>query len=139
MLSKKKKFNEYVKSAKNNIRIAKRNYYFNMFSIHKNDIKQTWNTISEILNRHIEKIEKLRKKIIYNDKTLTNEQDIADKFNSFFASGGAQLSSSFEQSDNIPSFETYLDSSDPNFYFISVDEDLVLRLITNLRIKLVLE
>ena len=53
----------------------------------------------------------------------------------FFASVGAQLSSSFEQSDNIPSFETYLDSntrSDPKFHLIPVDEKLVLALITNL-------
>ena len=45
------------------------------------------------------------------------------------------MSTSIEQSDNIPSFETYLDSntrSDPNFHFIPVDEKLVLALITNL-------
>ena len=45
------------------------------------------------------------------------------------------MSSSIEQSDNIPSFETYLDCntrSDPNFHFIPVDEKLVLALITNL-------
>ena len=49
---KKAEFNEYVKSVKNDIRIAKRNYYFHVFNIHKNNIKQTWNTISETLNRH---------------------------------------------------------------------------------------
>ena len=131
---KKTEFNEYVKSVKNDIRIAKRNYYLHVFNIHRNNIKQTWNTISETLNRH-RKNRDISEKIIYNDKTLTNEQDIADSFNSFFANVGAQLSSSFEQSDSIPSFETYLDCntrSDPNFYFTPVDEDLVLTLITNL-------
>ena len=52
----------------------------------------------------------------------------------FFANVAAQLSSSFEQSDSILSFETYLDSntrSDPNLYFTPVEEDLVLTLITN--------
>ena len=57
----------------------------------------------------------------------------------FFANNvGAQLSSSFEQSDSIPSFKTYFDCntrSDPNFYFTPVDEDLVLTLITNLQNK----
>ena len=131
---KKTEFNEHVKSVKNDIRIAKRNYYFHVFNIHRNNIKQTWNTISETLNRH-RKSRDNPEKIIYNDKTLTNEQDIADSFNSFFANVGTQLSSSFEQSDSIPSFETYLDCntrSDPNFYFTPVDEDLVLTLITNL-------
>ena len=57
----------------------------------------------------------------------------------FFASVGAQLSSCFEQSDNIPSIDTYLDSntrSDLNFYFTPVDEDLVLTLITNFSNKI---
>ena len=105
-----------------------------MFNIHKNNIKQTWNTISVTLNKH-RKNRDIPEKIVYNDKTLTNEQEIANSFNSFFASVGAQLSSSIEQSDNIPSFEKYLDSntrSDPNFRFIPVDEKLVLALITNL-------
>ena len=132
--AKKIEFNEYVKSVKNDIKIAKRNYYFHVFNIHKNNIKQTWNTISVTLNKH-RKNRDIPEKIVYNDKTLTNEQEIANSFNSFFASVGAQLSSSIEQSDNIPSFETYLDSntrSDPNFRFIPVDEKLVLALITNL-------
>ena len=67
--------------------------------------------------------------------SLTTLSSHADSFNSFFANVGAQLSSSFEQSDSIPSFETYLDCntrSDLNFYFTPVDEDLVLTLITNL-------
>ena len=105
-----------------------------IFMSKKNNIKQTWNTISVTLNKH-RKNRDIPEKIVYNDKTLTNEQEIANSFNSFFASVGAQLSSSIEQSDNIPSFETYLDSntrSHPNFRFIPVDEKLVLALITNL-------
>ena len=52
--AKKIEFNEYVKSVKNDIKIAKRNYYFHEFNmyIHKNNIKQTWNTISVTLNKH---------------------------------------------------------------------------------------
>ena len=49
---KKTEFNEYVKSVKNDIRIPKHNYYFHVFNIHRNNIKQTGNTISETLNRH---------------------------------------------------------------------------------------
>ena len=86
--AKKIEINEYVKSVKNDIRIAKRNYYFHVFNIHKNNIKQTWNTISVTLNKH-RKNRDIPEKIVYNDKTLTNEQEIANGFNSFFASVGA--------------------------------------------------
>ena len=57
----KTEFNEYVKSVKYDIRIAKRNHYFHVFNIHNNNIKQTWNIISETLNKH-RKYEIFRKK-----------------------------------------------------------------------------
>ena len=78
--AKKIEFNEYVKSVRNDIRIAKRNYYFHVFNIHKNNIKQTWNTISVTLNKHRTNRD-IPEKIVYNDKTLTNEQEIANSFN----------------------------------------------------------
>ena len=69
--AKKIEFNEYVKSVKNDIRITKRHYYFHVFNIHKNNIKQTWITISVTLNKH-RKNRDIPEKIVYNDKTLTN-------------------------------------------------------------------
>ena len=41
--AKKAEFNEYVKSVKNDIRIVKRNYYFHVFNLHKNNIKHRKN------------------------------------------------------------------------------------------------
>ena len=77
--------------------------------------------------------------IIHNDETLTDNEEIADCFNSYFANIGVQLSSSFEESDRMPSFETYLgdDNVNPNlsFHFTPVTEDLVLTLISNLQNK----
>ena len=73
-------------------------------------------------------------KIIHNDETFTDNEEIADCFNSYFANIGVQLSSSFEESDRIPSFETYLGDDNVNpdlsFYFTPVTEDLVLTLIS---------
>ena len=62
--AKKIEFNEYVKSVKNDIRIAKRNCYFHVFNIHKNNIKQTWNTISVTLNKH-RKYRDIPEKLVY--------------------------------------------------------------------------
>ena len=77
--------------------------------------------------------------IIHNDETLTDNEEIADCFNSYFANIGVQLSSSFEESDRMPSFETYLgdDNVNPNlsFHFTPVTEDLVLTPISNLQNK----
>ena len=75
-----------------------------------------------------------------NIKTVMDyNEEIADCFNSYFANIGVQLSSSFEESDRIPSFETYLGDDNVNpdlsFHFTPVTEDLVLTLISNLQNK----
>ena len=131
-------FNEYVKYGKNDIKLAKRNYYFHVFNIHQNDMKQTWRTITETLNKQINNRE-IPTKIIHNDETLTDNEEIADHVNEYSANIGVQLSSSFEESDRIPSFETYLvdDNVNPNLsiHFTPVTEDLVLTLISNLQNK----
>ena len=137
-VTKKAEFNEYVKDVKNDIKIAKRNYYFHVFNMHKNNMKQTWRTITETLNKQVNSRE-IPTKIIHNDETLTDNEEIADCFNSYFANIAVQLSSSFEESDRIPSFEAYFcdDNVNPDlsFHFTPVTEDLVLTLISNLQNK----
>ena len=91
-------------------------------------MKQTWRTITETHNKQVNNRE-IPTKIIDNDETLTNNEEIANCFNSCFVNIGVQLSSSFAKSDRIPSFETYLGDDNVNpdlsFYFTPVIEDLV--------------
>ena len=71
--------------------------------MHKNNMKQTWRTITETFNKQVNNRE-IPTKIIHNDQTLTNNEVIADCFNTYFAYIGDQLSTSFKNSDRIPSF-----------------------------------
>ena len=101
-------------------------------------MKQTWRTITETLNKQVNNRE-IPTKIIHNDETFTDNEEMADRFNSYFANIGVQLSSSFEESDRLPSFETYLDDNNVNpdlsFHFTPVTDDLALTLISNLQNK----
>ena len=81
-VTKKAEFNEYVKDVKNDIKVTKRNYYFHVFNMHKNNMKQTWRTITETLNKQVNSRE-IPTKIIHNDETLTDNKEIADCFNSY--------------------------------------------------------
>ncbi len=98
--------NTYNKILKNSIRLAKRNYYETIFAKFKDDIRATWKTINEILNRT------KRKKTFPSffrdgDDIITNKMNIANKFNSFFINVGKNLSNTI----NLPigkSFKDYL-------------------------------
>ena len=63
LLKKKKK----KKTVKDNIRAAKREYYFKTFTSQKNDIKKTWKTIDETLNRRKNK-SKFSSEFIVNNR-----------------------------------------------------------------------
>ena len=84
----------------NDIKLAKYNYYFHVFNMHKNNMKQTWRTITEILNKQVNNRE-IPTKIIYNDESLTNNKEIACCCNSYFANIGVQLSCSFHSKNQI--------------------------------------
>ena len=102
------------------------NMNMNNMNMNMNNMKQTWRTITETLNKQVNNRE-IPTKIIHSDETLTNNEDIADCFNSYFANIGVQLSSFFEESDRIPSFETYLSGDNVNpdlsFHFTPVTEE----------------
>ena len=41
----------FEKIAKENIKVAKREYYFKTFTVYKNNLKKTWKTIDETLKK----------------------------------------------------------------------------------------
>ena len=73
----------YNRILKTSIRAAKQIYFELCFKRFKNDIRNTWKTINDILSKT-----KIQKKypavIVENGVTHTDKQHIANKFNQFF-------------------------------------------------------
>ena len=80
---KKVNFKTFEKIVKDNIRAAKREHYFKTFTSQKNDIKKTWKTIDETLNRRKNK-SKFPSEFIVNNRSIADQKEIADQFNIFF-------------------------------------------------------
>ena len=68
----------------------KKRYYAEKFHHLKNNIKLTWRLINEILGNNPNK--SISTKFNINDKCITDQQEIANHFNSFFASIGTKIS-----------------------------------------------
>ncbi len=71
-------------------RIAKKSYYTNEINKYKSDPKNMWNIIKSIINRKNKK-PNLPDHFQYNNKYLTNLDDIANNFNKYFATIGSSL------------------------------------------------
>ena len=80
---KKVNFKTFERIVKENIKEAKRDYYFKIFTAHKNDLRKTWRTIDDTLNKKSNK-SKFPSKFIVNNRTVTDHKKIADEFNTFF-------------------------------------------------------
>ena len=99
----------YNKILKRNIEHAKRIYYEQRFNKYKNDPKNTWKVIKELINRNVAKKQKpCRFKV--DDKILTEEHEIANAFNTYFTNIiGPSLASNIK-TDRDKTFDYFLGS-----------------------------
>jgi hypothetical protein len=106
------KFRNCFKSARLK---AERLYYTNYFAVHKNNLKQTWNGIRNILNSpHINhNIEK----IIINDRSINNPPQIAQAFNDYFSTIGQTLFQALPPHTN--DYHDYLHSPPASSLFLT--------------------
>ena len=132
---KKVNFKTFEKIVKDNIRAAKREYYFKTFTSQKNDIKKTWKTIDETLNRRKNK-SKFPSEFIVNNRSIADRKEIADQFNIFFSNIGSTLSDSIEIDDSTLDFTDYLNNpTQHHFNFNTITESETLSIINKLKSK----
>ena len=132
---KKINFKTFEKIVKDNIRAAKREYYFKTFTSQKNDMKKTWKTIDETLNRRKNK-SKFSSEFIVNNRSIADQKEIADQFNIFFSNIGSTLSDSIEIADSTLDFTDYLNNpTEHHFNFNTITESETLSIINKLKNK----
>ena len=88
------------------IRNAKKVYFQKKFDKFKSDIKNTWQTIKEILNRTRTQ-QNLPDAFLIDNEMTGDPSIIADKFNNLFANVGRRLSEQLTTPDNV-NFKNYL-------------------------------
>ena len=79
---KKINFKTYERIVKENIKVAKREYYCKTFAAQRNDMRKTWRTINDTLNSKSNK-SKFPTKFIVNNKTITDHKEM--QTNSIFS------------------------------------------------------
>ena len=132
---KKVNFKTFEKIVHDEIKLAQNRYYLNSFTAKKNDMKKTWATINETLNRN-RKSNDFPLEFIVNNESITDTKDIANHFNNFFSNIGTNLSSSIKLEDRNAAFTDYLHNpTDHRFTFSQINEREVLSIINKLKNK----
>ena len=127
-------FKTYSKILKRTIQQAKKRYYDDCFQKFKTDMRKTWSTINNLLNRS-KKPNDYPKAFKIDETIVSDINSIVNEFNKYFIEIGPKLSQDIE----IPvdkSFKDFLKSPvQANFFFKPVKEDDVLKAIDSLKPK----
>ena len=121
------KFKTYKNKLNMLIRKAKRKYFFSKFEQSKNNMKQTWNTINNILGRG-------KKQSAHNKfkddigNVFINPEDISNQFNDFFVNVGPKLASNI-QSTGKSYFEYLKNPINSSMYMKPIVEMDITRII----------
>ena len=111
------------------IRTAEANYYKNKLIENQGNNNKTWETIKTILNKH--RVKKLPSEIETNNGNLTNNLDIANEFNNYFANVGANLASGI--SPSARNYQSFLGNRvNNNLTFVPATQSELLLIIKDL-------
>ena len=124
----------YNSILKRNIRAVKQIYFESQFNRFKNDIRNTWKTINEILSKN--KGKKTSSTIFKeNGTSITDKTDIAEKFNNYFTNIGQTIAESIQYKGN-KNYDYYLNTQVKSVLkFKNVNEETVRKTINDLPTK----
>ena len=88
----KDEYKQYRAYLRKQIREAKRKYYDHIFSLYKNDIKNTWKILNETLNRNRRKHQS--QDFLINNELVNDPDIIVNEFNAYFVNIAENLADS---------------------------------------------
>ena len=89
-LSNERIYKTYKNKLNHSIRLAKRKYYDTKFESAKNDLRTTWKLLNEVINKRKSRAP-LPSSFESEGKTITDPEEIADKFCKYFTNIGPNL------------------------------------------------
>ena len=127
-------FNTYCKILRKSMTMAKKLYYHSQLELNKKDSRKTWEIINSLLN-----VRKRKKQFpsffLVNNQKLSNQEQIANNFNKFFANIGHMLASNI-RTNNLPLFSSFLGNPlQENFTFTLVQSPEIQKIINNFKSK----
>ena len=126
-------YKEYLNMFNKFKREAKMRYYKNKIELNKNNIKNTWKTIKEVIGKNNDK-SSVPKQMTIDGKIVTHAKEIANGFNTFFSNIGKTTG------ENVPHTNTnyleYLKQSKVNSMFVEPVTQLeILKIVNTMKPK----
>ena len=130
----KQKFTKYRNLLTKLCKVSQENYYKNLLSETKSNIKKLWDVFGSIINPNKKKRANKVKELFVDGKSVNDDQEIANHFNKYFCSIGKNLANKI-QCNNL-NYEKYLKDPNLNSFFINpVNEEELYKIINRLKLN----
>jgi len=124
----------YNRILKKSIRHAKSLYYHTCFRKYKNDMRQTWTLIKDIMKKTDMK-KKFPNYFLINGKQVSDPCIISHSFNQYFTNIGPLLAQSIKHDSNINFTDFLKPTCNFNFCFSKTTPEMVIDIINELKSK----
>ena len=130
----KRSYNLFRNRASRELKKSKKNYYQEYFEENKNNIKNIWSGIREIVNirnPNSHKISQLK----VGGKLINNPRDISNQLNEYFVNVGPTTEDSIPKTQNVSALKFMKERINYAFLIAQVSHDEVLDIINSLEYK----
>ena len=125
----KEAYKKYRNRLNTTLRLAKQTYFSNILEKERNNMRNTWKILNSIIRPNNHK--KCSEKFVSGNETYTCPNEIASKFNQYFANLGPTLASTIHHTGK--NFSSYLqNSSNETCFFKPTNEHEILKIIKKL-------
>ena len=126
-----KAYKDYKRILNNTMKKAERDHDV-LFRLNKDNTKKTWAIIKEVISKT--KTKTTVNKFLINETVITNTEEIAYSFNSFYVNIGPHLASKIPKTSKDPAL--YIAKQNPDSIFLNnVTENEVIKIINALKIS----
>ena len=127
------KYKDFCKMFNKLKRLIRSKYYTDIFSMNVSNVKRTWQILREVLNRQPNHNKQNEIFVIGNIET-NNKNDIANGFNTFFASIGKTISDQITQPQKV--YSEFLNGNYPvNFFLQPTYQEELMKVAKNLQLN----
>ena len=107
-------YKNYKRELNRELRKAERDYIHKAIISSASKPKTQWNIINKIINKKT--VESYPLEFVHQNSMISNEQEIADGFNNYFANIPTELDKQIPKDDDDPA--TYIRGNNPNSFFL---------------------
>ena len=128
-------YKNYINQFNQLKKIIKRNYFKRMLDMNKHNMKKTWQILNKAIGKQSDK-SSFQQSFKIDNKNISNKKQIAESFNTYFATIGASTSQNVPKSKIY--YTDYLANSVCNsmyMYFESIDPSVVIDVVKKLKPK----